>query len=211
MPLHVKDIATLFRRWWRAKVDSVSMQTAVVNVSAASLQFWWPFIVWLTSMKEMIIDDEQQYRQMYMQFSDRARLHIVTQGGGNGDTDFSLSPDTSRSATALVDRQAETRHFPSLEQVRALQHCLLAEVRWREIMMQSSKLVPELSMLKFVVAELNVLAATCNMFRRICRQIAAGITELLYGGRPWAFFVDSLPSIPKLNVQSLELLWPDLG
>jgi hypothetical protein len=78
MPLHVTDIATLFRRWWLAKVYSVSMQT-VVNSSAASLQYWWPFIVWLTSMKDMISYHEQQYRQMYMQFSDRAHLHIMTQ------------------------------------------------------------------------------------------------------------------------------------
>jgi hypothetical protein len=200
MPLHVTDIATLFRRWWLAKVYSVSMQTEVVNTSAASLQYWWPFIVWLTSMKDLIFYDEQQYRQMYMQFTDRAHLHIMTQ------TD--VNPDTSMSATALVDRLAETRLFPSLHQVRALQHCLLAEVRWREIMMQASELVPDLSMLKFVVAELNVLAATCNMFRDICREIVARITDLLHAERPWAFFVDSLPSIPKLNVQSLEVLWP---
>jgi hypothetical protein len=72
MPLHVTDIATLFRRWCQ-------LQTEVVNSSAASLQYWWPFIVWLTSMKDMISYDEQQYRQMYMQVFDRAHLHFMTQ------------------------------------------------------------------------------------------------------------------------------------
>ena len=209
MPLHIQDIASLFQSWWRVKVASVDMQSKVVTTSAASLQFWWPFLVWLTTMKEMISHDDQQYRQTYLRFLDHAHLHIMMQRGVNPETNFSLSPDTTTSATALIDCQDQTGLLPSQDQVRALQHRMLAEVRWKEIMLLSSQLVPELSMLKFVVADLNALAATCRFFSHRCRVIVASIQVLLQVERPWAFFVNSLPSIPKLNVQEIRRLWPD--
>jgi hypothetical protein len=208
MPLDIQDIGILFQSWWRVKVASVAKQSKVVTTTAASLQYWWPFLVWLTSMKEMISNDVQQYEQMYEDFLDNAHVQIMMQRGVNPVTDFSLSRDITTSARALVDCRDETGQFPSEDQIRALQHRMLAAVRWKETMLLSSQLVPELSMLKFVVADLNALAATCRFFSDRIRVIVAYIQVLLQEERPWAFFVNSLPSIPKLNVQEIHRLWP---
>jgi hypothetical protein len=208
MPLHIQDIASLFQSWWRVKVASVTNQSKVVTTSAASLKYWWPFLVWLSSMKEMINKDLQIYTQMYRDFLDNAHLHIMMQRGVNPETNFSLSRDITTIARAFIDGQDQTGQFPSQDQIQALQHRMLAAVRWKENMLLSSQLVPELSMLKFVVADLNALAATCLFFSHRCSVIVAYIQVLLQEERPWAFFVNSVPSIPKLNVQEIHRLWP---
>ncbi len=205
MPLHIHDIAGLFHLWWKTRVDSTTQKAQALSESATYLSYWWPFLVWLNSMKVLILDDFPQYRQMYQIFRNRAHVKLMMQRGFDADT--SLQPNTTRNARALVDCFDVTGFSPSQDQITKLLKCTLREVRWKECMLTASQLVPHIAVFKFIIEDLNNLAATCRLFNLRCTELVAAIQALLDRERPWAVFVHACPSIPKLHVQAVGTIW----
>ena len=208
MPFHVQDVAWVFQQWWQSRVDIVTLTAEALVSSSTALQYWWPFVVWLTSMKALIENHRIEYTQMYDIFGNNAHALLMMQPGLVAGTDVRLTPDTTRMAIDLIDCHINTGVFPSEHHLGDLQKCILREVRWKANMLLASQLVPEFAALKFHIEDLMNLRATCTLFRLALAEVVGLIHVLLHQEWPWAVFTNACPSIPKLRLHAMTKLWP---
>ena len=202
------DAGGIFQLWWQGQVDHTAHQAHNITMQAITLEYWWPFIVWLHGMKRLILDDFQQYRQMYHIFRNRASVNLLMAHGLTPDTDFSLRLDTIRTARYFIDCLDITGFFPSYDHICSLLKQILLDVKWKECMLSVSQLVPQVTASMFMIEDVNNLRATCRFFHNSSMDIVVSIRFLLDQDRPWAVFLNARPSIPDVSIQALGQLWP---